>query len=78
MKKIVLKLIRAYQAAKPFRVMIGKLFFLPEATCRFRPTCSDYTYTAVKKYGIVRGLALGTKRFLRCNPFSKGGYDPVK
>ena len=45
--------------------------------CRFQPTCSRYTKEAVEKYGLTKGLFLGLKRFLRCNPFMKGGYDPV-
>lgn len=51
--------------------------FLPSA-CRFEPTCSEYTRQAVEKHGAVRGSWLGLKRILRCQPFSKGGYDPVK
>jgi hypothetical protein len=51
--------------------------FLPPA-CRFEPTCSEYTRQAVEKYGAFKGSWLGFKRILRCQPFSKGGYDPVK
>lgn len=46
--------------------------------CAFTPTCSMYSYDAIKKYGVVRGILLTTGRLLRCNPFSKGGFDPVK
>ena len=46
--------------------------------CKFYPTCSDYAKQAIEKYGVAKGCFLGLKRFLRCNPFSKGGYDPVK
>jgi len=49
---------------------------LPPA-CRFTPTCSEYMYEAVRRYGAGKGLLLGAKRILRCNPFCKGGYDPV-
>lgn len=45
--------------------------------CRYQPTCSNYTKEAVEKYGPIKGLFLGLKRVLRCNPFMKGGYDPV-
>jgi len=45
--------------------------------CRFYPTCSEYMYTAISKYGIMRGLFMGLCRILRCNPLCKGGYDPV-
>ena len=49
---------------------------LPPA-CRFRPTCSDYCSEALGQYGFFRGGWLGFKRLMRCNPFFKGGYDPV-
>jgi len=45
--------------------------------CRFYPTCSAYTLEAVNRYGAVKGVWMGTKRLVRCNPFSRGGYDPV-
>ena len=45
--------------------------------CRFRPTCSSYAIEAFKEWGFIIGLALTAWRILRCNPFSKGGYDPV-
>ena len=50
--------------------------FLPPA-CRFEPTCSEYTKQAVEKYGALKGTWLGVKRILRCQPFCKGGHDPV-
>ena len=48
------------------------------ACCKYTPCCSEYTRQAVEKYGVVKGLLLGAWRILRCNPFSKGGYDPLK
>jgi hypothetical protein len=69
MKFLVLDFLRLY-----------KMFlspFLPPS-CRFTPTCSDYAAQAVEKYGVMRGTWLGVKRILRCQPFCKGGYDPVK
>lgn len=45
--------------------------------CRFRPTCSQYAIEAIKKYGPWKGSLLAAWRILRCNPLSKGGYDPV-
>lgn len=50
---------------------------LPADTCRFYPTCSHYTYQAIYKYGALKGGWMGFTRILRCNPFNKGGYDPV-
>lgn len=46
-------------------------------SCRFTPTCSEYAYQAVEKYGAVRGSYLATRRILKCHPFHPGGYDPV-
>jgi len=68
MKKLFLKLIRYYQKfISPF---------LPPS-CRFVPSCSEYSYQAIEKYGILKGMILATWRILRCNPFHPGGYDPV-
>lgn len=50
---------------------------LPSA-CRYRPTCSEYMIEAVDKYGVRRGLWMGTLRLLRCHPFHEGGFDPVR
>ena len=68
MKRALLKAIRFYQTA------VSPLF---PPRCRFIPTCSAYALEAVEKYGAVKGTFLATKRILRCNPFHKGGYDPV-
>jgi putative membrane protein insertion efficiency factor len=46
-------------------------------TCRYYPSCSQYTYEAIAKYGLLKGGAMGAWRLLRCNPFSKGGFDYV-
>ena len=47
-------------------------------SCRFTPSCSLYTLQAIEKYGLLKGILMGTRRLLRCHPFSKGGFDPVK
>lgn len=47
-------------------------------SCRFTPSCSRYTMEAIQRYGAIKGGAMGVWRILRCNPFSKGGMDPVK
>ncbi|MDY0360301.1 MAG: membrane protein insertion efficiency factor YidD [Desulforegulaceae bacterium] len=67
-KKFFLLLIRFYQLAiSPY---LGN-------NCRFYPTCSAYSYQAIEKYGIIKGLFLSIKRILKCNPFHPGGYDPL-
>lgn len=43
--------------------------------CRFYPSCSNYTYQAIEKYGVIKGIFKGTKRILKCHPFNKGGVD---
>jgi putative membrane protein insertion efficiency factor len=58
-----------------YRVLISP--FVP-TQCRFEPTCSCYMKEAIEKKGAARGLFLGVKRILKCNPFCPGGYDPVK
>ena len=69
MRKIMIFLIKFYQKAiSPF---LGR-------RCRFYPTCSEYTKQAVEKYGALKGLYLGLIRILKCHPFHKGGYDPLK
>ncbi len=56
-----------------------RLFISPikPQVCRFYPSCSQYTYEAVSKYGFNKGLMMGIKRVIRCHPFSPGGYHPV-
>lgn len=64
-------------------VLIGLRFYqkfispLKPPTCRFYPTCSQYSIQAVEKYGVLRGLWLTVKRLAKCHPFHPGGYDPV-
>lgn len=76
LKLLLLKLIRFYQ--KWLSLDQGKyLKKLGIKVCRYDPYCSEYTYQAVDKYGIIKGGIMGAYRILRCNPFSKGGNDPV-
>jgi len=61
-------------AIRVYQVMISPLF---AGSCRYYPSCSQYTYEAVTRYGWLRGSWMGMKRIGRCHPFAKGGYDPV-
>lgn len=72
MKKILIKIIDFYQKN------ISLWFASKNINCKFYPTCSEYTKQAINKYGAIKGIFLGINRILRCNPFSKGGYDPLK
>lgn len=78
MRGLLLSLIKLYQKSWFFRSKILKSLFLSDAVCRFRPTCSQYTYQAIQKYGILRGGYLGLRRIVRCHPWSKGGWEPVE
>ncbi len=77
MKRILLGSIRFYQRYLSFDTGVLKYLFLTDKACRFTPRCSEYTYQAVERYGIIAGLWLGFRRILRCHPWSKGGFDPV-
>jgi hypothetical protein len=57
-----------------YKLIISPLF---PPSCRHYPTCSEYAIDALKKYGVLKGGYLATVRILKCNPFFKGGYDPV-
>lgn len=69
MKTILIKGIEFYQ--KYLSALKGR------ATCIYMPTCSQYAIEALQKYGVIKGGLLAVWRILRCNPFAKGGYDPV-
>lgn len=65
---LIIGIIRLYQRT---------LSRLLPATCRYRPSCSEYAVQAVQTHGVVKGLWLGLRRILRCHPFTAGGYDPL-
>lgn len=78
MKKLILSLISFYQKFLSVdQGYLGRIFGNPKV-CIYQPTCSEYTYQAVSKYGIFKGSFLGLKRILRCHPFAQGGHDPVE
>ncbi len=72
MKKILIGFIHMYQ--KHISVWIES----KNVHCKYYPTCSEYTKQAIQKYGAGKGSIKGIYRILKCNPFSKGGYDPLK
>ena len=76
-KKILISLIKIYQKTLSFDHGFFK-FLYPYGYCRFTPSCSEYAIRALEKYGIIKGGYKAILRILRCNPFNKGGYDPIK
>ena len=66
-QKIFLSMIKVYRFFSKYTPPV----------CRFTPTCSQYAYEAIKKYGVIKGGFLSIKRILKCHPYHKGGYDPV-
>ncbi len=72
MKKILIKIIEWYQRN------ISVYLESKNIRCKYYPTCSEYTKQAIEKYGPFKGSIIGFIRILKCNPFSKGGYDPLK
>lgn len=69
MRYILIKIIKFYQKYISAHT---------KAHCKYIPTCSEYAIESIKIHGAIKGSALALFRILRCNPFSKGGYDPVK
>jgi putative membrane protein insertion efficiency factor len=65
-------------ATVPIRVYQRLISPLFGQRCRYYPSCSEYAFQAVRRFGILRGLVLAGWRLLRCNPWSRGGFDPVE
>ena len=68
MKRLLIRLVRFYQKG---------ISPLKPPCCKYIPTCSQYAVEALERFGALKGTALAVGRILRCNPFSRGGYDPV-
>jgi len=66
--RLLLAVIRGYQMS------LSPLF---AGSCRYYPSCSQYTYGAIERYGWARGSVMGARRIARCHPLARGGYDPV-
>lgn len=73
----LVKLIKIYQKSLSFDHGLLKRYY-PYGFCRFRPTCSEYAIDAITKKGALKGSFISAYRILRCNPWNKGGWDPVK
>lgn len=69
MKKIFIYLVKFYKQC--FNPLLPNM-------CKYTPSCSAYMVQAIKKKGALKGILLGVYRIMRCNPFSKGGFDPIK
>ncbi|MBI2064023.1 MAG: membrane protein insertion efficiency factor YidD [Candidatus Yanofskybacteria bacterium] len=76
MKQVFLKFIKIYQ--ETISPDHGTIFAGSMLRCRFYPSCSQYTYEAIERYGIAKGVLKGLARILRCNPLSKGGINEVR
>lgn len=72
MKKIFINSINYYQK------QISPWIETKNIRCKYYPSCSEYTKQAIEKYGAIKGSLFGCARIIRCNPFLKGGYDPLK
>lgn len=75
LKRLIVKMIELYQ--RTLSPDYG-WFRRPGGYCKFTPTCSEYCKQTIEKHGVSKGIVLGTYRVLRCNPWSKGGHDPVR
>lgn len=75
-RHLVIRFIKLYQKTFSPDHGIFKRFH-PLGFCRYSPTCSEYAIAAIEKYGVLKGGAKAIWRVLRCNPWSKGGFDPV-
>jgi len=75
-KYSILSAIRIYQKTLSFDHGIPRIFF-PQGFCRFKPSCSEYAYQSIERFGVIKGLPMAIWRVMRCNPWSCGGNDEV-
>lgn len=76
MNGVLILIFKAYK--KILRPLFSGMLYLHPGSCRFYPTCSDYTVEAIEKHGVFKGLAMGVQRILRCHPLSPAGHDAVQ
>ena len=77
MKKAILILIISYQKTISLDHGVLSRVYPGSRICRFHPSCSEYAYGAVERYGVLKGIWLAAKRLAHCHPWNRGGYDPV-
>ena len=78
MKRILLIFIKIYQKTLSLDHGFAGKIFPNTRICIYTPSCSEYSYQAISKYGAIKGTYLGIKRILSCAPWGKGGYDPLR
>lgn len=76
-KKLRRTVLRPFIKTACMRLIIFYQRYFSHGTCMFTPTCSEYMLRAINNHGVIVGILLGSWRILRCNPLTKGGYDPV-
>ena len=79
MRKIIIQIIKVYQyTISPDHGILKRIGLIRRPVCAYYPTCSEYTKQAIEKYGALKGIYLGCRRILRCHPWQKKHFDPVR